>query len=94
MEHGFAKLSKGLDALAAILHALAAPVPHFMAWVTIQTELLGGLAIRRALNHRTGHGSTPSNVSNDLYGRLRNQFSEEQLLQRAGKSHLKIIGRV
>jgi alkylhydroperoxidase family enzyme len=25
--------------------------------------------------------STPSNISDDLYARLRNQFSEEQLLQ-------------
>ena len=24
---------------------------------------------------------TPSNISDDLYGRLRNQFSEEQLMQ-------------
>jgi putative oxidoreductase len=45
MEHGFAKLSKGPDAFAVILHALAVPAPHFMAWVTIMTELLGGLAI-------------------------------------------------
>jgi putative oxidoreductase len=45
MEHGFAKLSKGPDAFAAILHALAVPAPHFMAWATILTELLGGLAI-------------------------------------------------
>jgi len=45
MEHGFAKLSKGPDAFAAILHALAVPAPHFMAWVTILIELLGGLAI-------------------------------------------------
>ncbi len=45
MQHGFAKLSKGPDALAAILHALAVPAPHFTAWVTILTELLGGLAI-------------------------------------------------
>lgn len=45
IEHGFAKLSKGPDAFAAILHALAVPAPHFMAWVTILTELLGGLAI-------------------------------------------------
>ena len=45
MEHGFAKLSKGPDAFAAILQALAVPAPHFMAWVTILTELLGGLAI-------------------------------------------------
>src|SRR5258708_33867181 len=45
MEHGFAKLSKGPDAFAAILHALAVPAPHFTAWITILTELLGGLAI-------------------------------------------------
>ena len=45
MEHGFAKLSKGPDAFAAILQALAVPAPHFMAWVTIVTELLGGLAV-------------------------------------------------
>ena len=45
IEHGLAKLSKGPDAFAAILHALAVPAPHFMAWVTIITELLGGLAI-------------------------------------------------
>ena len=45
IEHGLAKLSKGPDAFAAILHALAVPAPHLMAWVTIVTELLGGLAI-------------------------------------------------
>ena len=45
MEHGFAKLSKGPDAFAGILHALAVPAPHFMAWASIPTELLGGLAI-------------------------------------------------
>src|SRR5882762_5143740 len=45
MQHGFAKLAKGPDAFATILHALAVPAPHFMAWVTIVTELLGGLAI-------------------------------------------------
>ena len=45
IEHGFAKLSKGPDAFAGILHALAVPAPHFMAWASIPTELLGGLAI-------------------------------------------------
>ena len=29
--------------------------------------------------------ATPSNVSNDLYARLRKQFSEEQLLQLGGQ---------
>jgi putative oxidoreductase len=45
MEHGLAKLSRGPDAFAAILHALAVPAPNFMAWVSILTELLGGLAV-------------------------------------------------
>jgi putative oxidoreductase len=45
LEHGFAKLFKGPGTFAAILHALAVPAPHFVAWVTILTELLGGLAI-------------------------------------------------
>ena len=45
MEHGFAKLSKGVDAFAAILQAMGVPDPHFMARLTILTELLGGLAV-------------------------------------------------
>ncbi len=45
LQHGFAKLSRGPDAFAGILQALAVPAPHFMAWVSILTELLGGLAI-------------------------------------------------
>lgn len=44
MAHGFAKLSKGPDAFAAILSAMNVPMPHLMAWLTIGTELLGGLA--------------------------------------------------
>jgi putative oxidoreductase len=45
MQHGFAKMSRGPDAFAVILRALGVPAPHFMAWVTILTELLGGLAV-------------------------------------------------
>jgi putative oxidoreductase len=45
IEHGFAKLSKGPDTFAAILHTLAVPAPHLVVWITILTELLGGLAI-------------------------------------------------
>jgi putative oxidoreductase len=45
MEHGFAKLSKGPDAFAVILHAMGVPMPHFTAWLTILTELIGGLAV-------------------------------------------------
>ena len=45
MQHGFAKLSRGPDAFGAILQAMGVPNPHLMAWLTILTELLGGLAV-------------------------------------------------
>ena len=45
MEHGYAKLSRGPDAFAAILQAMGVPNPHFMACSTILVELLGGLAV-------------------------------------------------
>src|ERR1700758_2613420 len=45
MQHGFAKLSKGPEAFAAILHAIGMPAPHLMAWLTILIEIFGGLAV-------------------------------------------------
>src|SRR5437588_4000851 len=45
MEHGFAKLVRGLDAFPAILQALGVPAPHLMGWLTILVEILGGLAV-------------------------------------------------
>ena len=45
MQHGFAKLGKGPDAFAVILGAMGVPAPHLMAWVTILTEICGGLAV-------------------------------------------------
>src|SRR5258708_37886503 len=45
MEHGFAKLSKRPETFAAILHAIGVPAPHLMAWLTILTELIRGLAV-------------------------------------------------
>ena len=45
MQHGVAKLTKGPENFVAILHALGVPAPHFMAWFSILTELLGGLAV-------------------------------------------------
>src|SRR5207237_6590609 len=47
MEHGFAKLARGLDAFPAILQALGVPAPHLMGWLTILVEILGGLAVLR-----------------------------------------------
>jgi putative oxidoreductase len=40
-----AKWAKGPDAFAAILQAAHVPAPHVMAWLTIITEIFGGLAI-------------------------------------------------
>jgi putative oxidoreductase len=45
MEHGYAKLLKGPDAFAYILHSLGVPASQLMAWLTILTELLGGFAV-------------------------------------------------
>ena len=45
MQHGYAKLSKGPDAFAAILRSLHVPFPHFSAYLTIWVELLGGAAL-------------------------------------------------
>jgi putative oxidoreductase len=45
LQHGIAKWAKGPDAFAAILQATHVPAPHVMAWLTIITEVFGGLAI-------------------------------------------------
>ena len=45
IEHGFAKLSRGPDAFAGILRQIGVPLPHIAAWLTIATELVGGLAL-------------------------------------------------
>jgi putative oxidoreductase len=45
IEHGFAKLSRGPDAFAGILQQMDVPLPHVATWLTIGTELVGGLAL-------------------------------------------------
>src|SRR5919197_4924434 len=45
MEHGFAKLSRGPETFADILQAIGVPGPHVMAWATILTEIISGLAV-------------------------------------------------
>jgi putative oxidoreductase len=45
MQHGYAKLARGPDTFATVLGALGVPAPHFLSWITVLTELLGGLAI-------------------------------------------------
>jgi putative oxidoreductase len=44
MEHGFAKLARGLDAFPMILQAWCART-HFMGWLTILVEIFDGLAV-------------------------------------------------
>jgi putative oxidoreductase len=45
MAHGWAKLTRGAGAFAAVLHALGVPAPVASAWLTIGVELIGGAAI-------------------------------------------------
>jgi putative oxidoreductase len=45
MSHGYAKLARGPEHLAGIVHAFGIPFPEMAAWATVAVELLGGLAI-------------------------------------------------
>jgi len=45
MAHGLAKLSRGPEAFAVVLHGLGVPNPEVMAWITIVVELLGGFTV-------------------------------------------------
>ncbi len=45
MAHGYAKLARGPEHFGGILAAIGTPAPHFLAWVTILTELIGGFAV-------------------------------------------------
>ena len=43
--HGWAKLARGPDGFAAVLHTLGVPAPHLLAWATTLVELIGGFAV-------------------------------------------------
>jgi len=43
--HGYAKLARGPDTFAVVLHTLGVPWPFFFAWVTTAVELAGGVAV-------------------------------------------------
>ena len=43
--HGYAKLSRGPDTFAVVLHTLGVPFPHLLAWSTTIVELVGGVAM-------------------------------------------------
>ena len=44
LAHGLAKWSKSPEVFAGILQATGVPLPHLMAWVTIATEIVSGIA--------------------------------------------------
>ena len=43
--HGYAKLARGPETFAVVLHTLGAPLPLLLAWLTVFVELLGGIAV-------------------------------------------------
>ena len=43
--HGYAKLARGPDTFAVVLHTLGLPLPGVLAWLTTFVELVGGLAV-------------------------------------------------
>jgi putative oxidoreductase len=45
MVHGYAKLSRGPETFAVVLHTLGVPMPSLLAWVTTLVELIGGFAV-------------------------------------------------
>jgi putative oxidoreductase len=45
MEHGYAKLARGPEDFAGILHALGVPAATLLSWATVLVELLGGLLV-------------------------------------------------
>jgi len=45
LAHGIAKLQRGPEAFGRILQAIGVPAPQLMAWLTIATEILSGIAI-------------------------------------------------
>ena len=45
MAHGFAKLSRGPETFAVVLHTLGVPMPSLLAWLTTLVELIGGFCV-------------------------------------------------
>ena len=43
--HGYAKLARGPETFAVVLHTLGAPLPLLLAWLTVLVDLVGGVAI-------------------------------------------------
>ena len=49
LAHGLAKLGRGPEKFAVILHALGVPVPHLAAWAIPLLEVAGGIGLMAGL---------------------------------------------
>ena len=45
LAHGYAKLSRGPETFAVVLHTIGIPMPFLLAWLTTLVELIGGFAV-------------------------------------------------
>lgn len=45
LAHGYAKLARGPEHFAAILHAIGMPFPELFSWSTVAVEIVGGLMV-------------------------------------------------
>jgi hypothetical protein len=45
MAHGYAKLRRGPETFAVVLHTLGVPLPVLGAWATTAVEIVGGAAV-------------------------------------------------
>jgi len=45
LAHGLAKWSRGPEVFANVLNGIGVPAPHWMAWITVLTEVVGAIAI-------------------------------------------------
>jgi len=71
MEHGFAKLARGLDAFPAILQALGVPAPHLMGWlreIFSHPDVSGSGLIYRSAENRRGALAAASWRTPSRYG--------------------------
>jgi uncharacterized membrane protein YphA (DoxX/SURF4 family) len=85
MEHGVAKVLRGPDVFAGILQQLRLPLPQVAAWLTISTEILGGLAV--LLGALVSWASIPLAAVKLLYFRFRRQLWTCRLRSRCCVSH-------
>jgi putative oxidoreductase len=44
-QHGYAKLARGPENFAGILHTMGMPFPDLLSWATVGVEMVGGLMI-------------------------------------------------